>query len=93
MPKRRAYPTWICHPCGVAHGKWYEKGDYKGPSHYCSTFHTSTCDLCGAKDVSVTEPRDYGGLVAGWNTRNQEEAPRLNKTVASVPPASDTKTG
>jgi hypothetical protein len=29
-----------------------------------------TCGVCGATDVSVTEPRDYGHLRAEWR---QEE--------------------
>ena len=69
MAKRKTYPKWVCHPCGVTYGKWYEKGDYKGPSHYYSTFHVNTCDLCGNDNISVTEPRDYGGLVAGWDNK------------------------
>jgi hypothetical protein len=61
--KKAKYPTWICHECGTKYGRWYQAGSYTGPANHCSTNHLGTCDVCGATDVSVTEPRDYGGLV------------------------------
>jgi hypothetical protein len=54
--------VWVCHSCGTKHGRWYQKGTYSGPPAHCSTNHMGTCDVCGAVDVSVTEPRDYGYL-------------------------------
>jgi hypothetical protein len=63
--KRVNYPAWICHKCGVKYGAWYKNGTYIGPDN-CSTHHMGTCGVCGATDVSVTEPRDYGHLRAEW---------------------------
>lgn len=60
------YPTWICDPCGQAYGDWYKRGTYIGPPHHCATCHKGVCDLCGAMNVVVTEPRDYGHLKAKW---------------------------
>jgi hypothetical protein len=93
MKRTKPYPAWVCNDCGVKYGAWYQGGSYSGPKNHCSTCHYDSCDVCGKNDVVVTEPRDYGHLVSGWDTRNQEEAPTLNKTVASVPPVSDTKIG
>lgn len=51
-------PTWICHKCGIKYGRvTYE--------NHPSTWHSDTCDVCG-KIAAVTEPRDYGYLVSGW---------------------------
>jgi len=55
--------VWVCHECGVKHGGWYQGDGYVGPSKHCATYHEGTCDVCGNKDVAVTEPRDYGYLV------------------------------
>lgn len=60
------YPEWVCHTCGMDFGGWYKKGVYTGPEHHCSTHHMGTCGVCGATDVSVTEPRDYGHLRKDW---------------------------
>jgi len=60
--KPNGYPEWICDTCGHTYGQWHQKGTYTGPAHWCATFHVGECEVCGAKDVSVTEPRDYGGL-------------------------------
>jgi hypothetical protein len=60
------YPTWICHDCGVKYGAWYKKGEYVGPKSHCSTMHIGECGVCGATDVAVTEPRDYGHLRVAW---------------------------
>ncbi len=64
MSKERKikYPEWVCHECGISYGRWYLNGSYVGPSHYSATYHTNNCDICGAQNVQVTEPRDYGGL-------------------------------
>jgi len=64
--KEAGYPQWICHGCGEAYGSWYKRGNYIGPPHHCATYHQGSCDLCGALDVLVTEPRDYGHLKASW---------------------------
>lgn len=63
MRKNKSYPAWVCHPCGIKYGRWYQDGKYVGPSHHCATMHYDSCDMCGANDVPVTEPRDYGHLI------------------------------
>ena len=70
MPKESEipYPSWICDPCGQAYGDWYKRGNYIGPPHHCAIYHNGVCDLCGAMNVAVTEPRDYGHLRAKWRT-------------------------
>lgn len=60
------YPQWVCHCCGENYGTWYKRGTYVGPPHHYATYHQGTCGLCGAIDVAVTEPRDYGHLRAKW---------------------------
>ena len=60
------YPHWICHSCGETYGTWYKRGSYVGPPHHCATMHKGICGVCGEKDVTVTEPRDYGHLRAKW---------------------------
>lgn len=54
----RPYPDWICHDCGVKYGKRLL------PDHV-ATFHIDKCDVCG-RDTLVTEPRDFGHLMPGW---------------------------
>lgn len=45
--------TWICLPCGNRYGR--------NPSvTHISSWHIGHCDYCGAKDLPVTEPRDFG---------------------------------
>ena len=47
------YPHWICHACGVKHGRVF-------PGHL-ATYHVGDpCGWCGREDLLVTEPRDYG---------------------------------
>lgn len=53
---------WVCNNCGVLHGNWWDQGRYVGPHPHAATYHIGTCDCCGATQVPVTEPRDYGGL-------------------------------
>jgi len=55
-------PTWVCHKCGVKYG-----------SFRCgiATWHNDTCGVCG-KEAAVTEPRDFGYLLAGWKQRQEE---------------------
>lgn len=62
------YPNYICHSCGEAYGGWYKRGVYIGPPHHCATYHKGTCEICGAMDVPVTEPRDYGYLRTKWKS-------------------------
>ena len=69
MHKRKPYPDWICHPCGMTWGIWYLKGEYVGPSDSCSTMHLDTCGICNKENVSVTEPRDYGHLKKNWDIK------------------------
>lgn len=49
-------PDWVCSPCGIKKGR-----------RLCgtATFHMDTCGVCG-QHTSVTEPRDWGFLKAGW---------------------------
>jgi hypothetical protein len=55
MKSSRAYPDWICHNCGTK----YCRG-LSDSAKRCATYHLGSCDCCGAKNVPVTEPRDYG---------------------------------
>jgi len=68
MPKGEGYPDWVCESCGTTYGSWYKRGQYIGPPHHCCTYQKGKCGLCGATDVPVTEPRDYGHLTAKWRT-------------------------
>ena len=47
---------WICAKCGQAYGRRPDGNPYG------ATWHIGDCDVCSAKDVEVTEPRDYGYL-------------------------------
>jgi len=64
------YPQWICSPCGHTHGPErpllasYRVG---GP-----------CGWCGAEDVPVTEPRDFGYPDAPWAVR-EIAAPKVRR--------------
>lgn len=56
---RTAYPTWICSPCGLKHGRWREG--------HLATFHEpdkhdehDRCGWCGTRISALTEPRDFG---------------------------------
>ena len=69
MSSTKVYPSWICWDCGNKYGAWYQGGTYTGPKVHCSTNHYGTCGICGNAEVSVTEPRDYGGLVKGWDNK------------------------
>jgi hypothetical protein len=62
----KPYPNWICDTCGVKYGSWYQPGGL-APKHHCATCHMGTCEVCGKKEVPVTEPRDYGHLIHGWD--------------------------
>ena len=54
----RKYPTWVCHQCGMKHGKAPTDGKW-------ATYHEDVCGVCGAT-ASCTEPRDYGHLKESW---------------------------
>jgi len=56
-------PTWVCHKCGVKYGS-FRAG--------IASWHQDTCGCCG-RNTSVTEPRDYGYLLSGWQARREEE--------------------
>jgi len=62
MASKTKVVDWICDPCGLKHGKWYQPGAAP-PKHHCATYHVGTCDLCGKHNTPVTEPRDYGYLM------------------------------
>jgi len=49
----QGYPAWVCGECGTKYGR-----------HPCgiATFHKGICGICG-EEKSVTQPRDFGGLV------------------------------
>ena len=67
---------WVCYDCGVNYGKWYQGGTYRGPAQWMATHHIGTCELCGAKDVSVTEARDYGGLIPAVKYKDKSRRKR-----------------
>lgn len=54
--------TWICNDCGTKYGHWWATGQYTGPETHYATYHIGNCEYCGARNVPVTEPRDFGGL-------------------------------
>ena len=62
---------WVCTDCGTKYGKWYQGGKYSGPEHHCATYHYNSCDVCGANNVPVTEPRDFGYLIK-FNLQQQD---------------------
>lgn len=53
-------PDWVCYPCG---SKW----GYTKP-FTLSTYHEDNCGVCGQR-TSVTEARDFGYMVPGWDKR------------------------
>ena len=58
----KPFVAWVCNTCGIKYGKWYQSGEYYGPKHHCASYHYNSCDVCGANNVPVTEPRDFGYL-------------------------------
>jgi hypothetical protein len=72
MSSTKDYPNWICWDCGSKYGSWYQGDTYTGPKYHCSTNHYGTCDVCKRKGISVTEPRDYGHLVKGWDNKETD---------------------
>lgn len=61
------YPDWICDDCGMRYGNWYQPGVVHPANHY-ATYHIGECECCHAKEIPVTEPRDYGHLIDGWES-------------------------
>ena len=63
-------PTWVCDICGRQYGRfWTEDRTYIGPEHV-ATYHVGdACGVCKRKDVPVTEARDFGYLIEGWQPR------------------------
>ena len=55
-------PNWVCYDCGR---KW---GTFKCGQ---ATWHKDACDVCGL-EKSVTEPRDFGYLLKGWEDGKQK---------------------
>ena len=68
MKTKTKYPTWICDDCGVKYGAWYQLGAVV-PKMHCATYHMGECNVCKTKDVPITEPRDYGHLIDGWDNK------------------------
>ena len=60
-----AQPDWVCNPCGVKYGSWFQGDEYTGPSCHVATYHEGGCGVCG-KTAVVTEARDYGYLMEAW---------------------------
>jgi hypothetical protein len=60
-------PDWVCSPCGT---KWgYAKTPFSHIGEIMSTYHEDNCGVCGER-TSVTEARDYGYLVHGWQRKH-----------------------
>lgn len=55
----RSYPDWVCASCGSKYGR------RTSDRELISCWHTGICGVCGI-EASVTEPRDFGHLRAGW---------------------------
>lgn len=55
------YPVWVCFDCGKLYGR-HEAG--------ICTVHMGTCGVCG-ENKAVTEPRDFGYLVDGWENHKR----------------------
>jgi hypothetical protein len=58
-------PTWICNSCARDLCGFYIDGRWVGPAKHVATYHMGECSVCGVTDA-VTEPRDHGGMVKGW---------------------------
>ena len=64
--KKADYPVWVCDSCGTKYGRWYQC-DVIAPKQHCATYHYGNCDVCKSTHIPVTEPRDYGHLIDGWD--------------------------
>lgn len=62
--------AWICNDCGMKYGRWWAIGHYTGPKTHHATYHIGDCECCGARNVPVTEPRDFGGLRSSSEANN-----------------------
>lgn len=58
---KKPYPRWICFDCGKLYGR--------RDGGLC-TVHPDTCGVCG-HEKAVTEPRDFGGLIDGWQDHDK----------------------
>lgn len=58
-------PGWVCRPCGIRFARRQPHPDQ------VSTWHNGVCCVCG-KPAAVTEPRDFGYLLAAWRTHGKE---------------------
>ena len=60
---RVEYPSWVCGDCGDRYGR---------RSSGVATWHPDTCGICGEEAI-VTEPRDFGHLLDGWQAHKNKE--------------------
>jgi len=61
-------PQWVCWFCGEQYGLYYQlelKEVLSREQKRCSTYHEGVCGVC-LETKTVTEPRDYGYLLPGW---------------------------
>ena len=66
--RTRLYPGWICHECGMKHGR-------TRPTR--ATWHHGICGVCN-EFSAVTEPRDFGHLVGDdWIDEVKKNFPAL----------------
>lgn len=55
------YPRLICIECGNKYGRGLNE-------QHISTWHEGKCEICKESKI-VTEPRDFGHLVDGWEKK------------------------
>ena len=82
MARAISYPDWICDICGVKYGRWYNDGDYVGPTVHYPTYHMGRCDVCGEDHIMVTEPRDFGHFL-DWDVVQNRIRENSNKSKKS----------
>lgn len=56
-------PTWVCQKCAEKYAVWVKEHRELPIAEY----HSSMCDVCKRRDVGVTQPKNVGLLVEGWN--------------------------
>jgi len=61
----KEYPAWIFIQCGIEYGRNSSSG--------FATYHLGECNICGRREVPVTEPRDYGHLKPEWQHEKRQE--------------------
>lgn len=66
--EQHRYPEWVCIDCGIKHGR-------KRPG--LATWHSENCGICG-KYKYVTEPRDFGHLLDGWQNSYRDSKVMLD---------------